>query len=157
MSDERARRLREWHDAARSSNVVAVDVNPAAVRCARENAELNGVGSKIEVLESDLFQNVAGTFDLIVFDPPFRWFRPRDMRERGIADENYATLTAFFQQARKHLADDGRILLSFGTSGDLAYLKHLIGQTKFQTEELRKTEIVKDGFPVAYFVYRLTP
>ena len=86
--------------AARSSDVVAVDVNPSAVECARKNAELNGVGSRCGVRESDLFENVTGRFDLIVFDPPFRWFRPRDLYERGTADENYETLTAFFRQAR---------------------------------------------------------
>jgi len=75
--------------AAKSGDVVAVDVNPIAVECARQNAELNRVGSRIDVRESDLFENVAGRFDLIVFDPPFRWFRPRDLLERGTADENY--------------------------------------------------------------------
>ena len=39
--------------------------------------------------------NVDGRFDLIVFDPPFRWFAPRDLRERATADENYASLTTF--------------------------------------------------------------
>lgn len=50
--------------AARSSDVVAVDVNPSAVECARKNAELNGVGSRCGVRESDLFENVTGRFDL---------------------------------------------------------------------------------------------
>jgi release factor glutamine methyltransferase len=142
--------------ASKSSDVVAVDVNPIAVECAKRNAELNGVGSRVDVRESDLFQNVSGRFDLIVFDPPYRWFRPRDLAERGTADENYETLTAFFCEAKSRLTDTGRILLSFGTTGDIDYLRHLITQADFQTEELRKVEGERDGFPVAYFAYRLS-
>jgi release factor glutamine methyltransferase len=89
--------------AAQSRHVLAVDVNPAAVKCARTNADRNGVADRMQVRESDLFDHAAGRFDVIIFDPPFRWFRPRNMSERGTADENYKTLTTFFDQARDHL------------------------------------------------------
>jgi HemK-related putative methylase len=46
-----------------------VDINPLAVECARANAAANGVDIAFE--RSDLFQNVAGTFDLIIFNPPY--------------------------------------------------------------------------------------
>ena len=75
--------------ASRAHKVLAVDVNPAAVACAGDNAERNGVADRVTVQESDLFQNASGRFDLIIFDPPYRWFRPRDMFERGMADESY--------------------------------------------------------------------
>ncbi len=142
--------------ASESLRVLAVDVNPAAVACARDNAERNGVADRVEVRESDLFQNAPGRFDLIIFDPPFRWFRPRDMFERGTADENYRTLTTFFDQANDHLEPGGRILLSFGTTGDIDYLHHLIAQSGLRREELRRIDGEKDGLAVAYFAYRLT-
>jgi len=141
--------------ASGSRTVLAVDVNPAAVACARDNAERNGVADRVEVRESDLFQNTPGRFDLIIFDPPFRWFRPRDMFERGTADQNYRTLTTFFDQASDHLEPGGRILLSFGTTGDIDYLHHLITTRGFISSELRKFEGEKDGFAVTYFNYRL--
>jgi release factor glutamine methyltransferase len=142
--------------ASTAADVVAVDVSRPAVECARRNAELNGVASRMQILESDLFERVTGRFDLIVFDPPYRWFRPRDLRERGTADENYRTLTAFFEQVPDHLAPDGRILLSFGTSGDIDYLRHLIERAQLGTEVLSETKLVKDGFEVAYYAFRLT-
>ena len=142
--------------ASGSRNVLAVDVNPAAVACARANAERNGVADRVEVRESDLFQNTPGRFDLIIFDPPFRWFRPRDMFERGTADENYQTLTTFFDQASDRLEPGGRILLSFGTTGDIDYLHHLITTRGFAASELRRIEGKKDGFAVTYFNYRLS-
>ncbi|MGH3607044.1 MAG: methyltransferase, partial [Pseudonocardiaceae bacterium] len=45
-----------------------------ALAVARDNALRNGVADRIEVRRSDVFSNVDGRFDLIVFDPPFRWF-----------------------------------------------------------------------------------
>lgn len=48
-----------------------VDVNRRALHLARRNAKENGVGS-FEVLESDGYQNVAGTFQTIVTNPPIR-------------------------------------------------------------------------------------
>lgn len=141
--------------ATKASEVVAVDISPSAVVCARDNAARNGLSERIEVRESDLFATVVGRFDLIMFDPPFRWFRPRDMRERATADENYETLTSFFERVPGYLLPGGRILLSFGTSGDIEYLRHLMSKSGMAAEELRKVEGVKDDLPVAYFVYRL--
>jgi release factor glutamine methyltransferase len=139
-----------------SGDVVAVDVSAPAVECARENAALNGVAPRMRIVESDLFEHVDGRFDLIVFDPPYRWFRPRDLRERGTADEDYRTLTAFFEQVHEHLTPDGRILLSFGTTGDIDYLRQLIERARLRVEVLSETTLVKDCFEVAYYAYRLT-
>ena len=60
--------------ASKSHSVVAVDINPFCVGAGTKNAELNRVSARIQFRESDLFQNVTGKFDLIIFDPPFRWF-----------------------------------------------------------------------------------
>jgi release factor glutamine methyltransferase len=142
--------------AATASDVVAVDINPIAVESARRNAVLNGVDSRIEAKVSDVFQAVSGRFDLVLFDPPFRWFRPRDLSERGTADENYDALTAFFRDVDDHLAPGGRILLNFGTTGDIDYVSHLIAEARLHAEELRRVEGKKDGLSVAYVAYRLT-
>ncbi len=142
--------------ASKSRQVVAVDVNPIAVECAKGNAKRNGVANRVVVRESDIFQNLSGKFDLILFDPPFRWFRPRDLFERATADENYLGLASFFRQTKGFLAPGGRILLFFGTSGDVEYLGVLIRRAGLQSEELERVEGEKDGVPVAYFVLRLT-
>ena len=67
------------------ADVVGVDINPDAVAAAQANAERNGVVGEFAV--SDVFTAVAGRFDLVVIDPPFRWFAPRDMAEAATADE----------------------------------------------------------------------
>jgi release factor glutamine methyltransferase len=110
----------------------------------------------VSVFESDLFEHVDGEFDLIVFDPPFRWFPPRDMAERSTTDEDYRTLTAFFEQVSGHLAPGGRLLVFFGSSGDIGYLRHLIDAAGFACEELRSLSGEKEGEPVTSWTFRLT-
>lgn len=94
--------------ASKGTDVLAVDINPRAVEAARANAERNGVADRMEVRNSDVFSDVAGTFDLIVFDPPFRWLRPRDLLEAAMTDEGYQAMTRFFRQARWYLTSRGR-------------------------------------------------
>jgi release factor glutamine methyltransferase len=59
--------------AEKASRVVAVDVNPYAVRCALENAELNGVSDRLFFVQGDLFSAIrfGERFDLILFNAPY--------------------------------------------------------------------------------------
>jgi len=59
--------------AARASCVVAGDINPFAVRCAKENAALNHVVEKCSVVQGDLFAPVSpvGQFDAVLFNAPY--------------------------------------------------------------------------------------
>jgi release factor glutamine methyltransferase len=144
--------------AARTArSVLAVDLNPSALSAAEANAARNGVADRVEVRHSDVFSAVDGRFDLIVFDPPFRWFAPRDRLEMASADENYAALTAFFAEARDRLTEGGRMLIFFGTSGDLDYLQRLAAGAGFESEVLATDGFLRDGFRVDYYTYRMTP
>jgi release factor glutamine methyltransferase len=138
--------------ASRAARVLAVDISPSAVAAARANAAANRVD--VEVRDSDVFSAVDGEFDLIVFDPPFRWFAPRSRLEAATTDENYAALTRFFAEVDDHLAPGGRILLFFGTSGDIAYVREL--SARFHTDVLATERLTRDGWDVDYFTFRLT-
>jgi release factor glutamine methyltransferase len=142
--------------AAKSTDVLAVDINPHAVAAAAANAERNGVADRITVRESDVFAAVDGTFDLIIFDPPFRWFAPRDYLEASMADENYQALTRFLEQAGDHLAPGGRILMLFGTSGDLDYLYRTAAANGYNRETVSTRELTRDDQTVTCVSFRLT-
>lgn len=92
---------------------------------------------------------------MIVFDPPFRWFTPRDVLEAATTDENYGAMTRFFRQARRYLTDSGRMLIFFGTSGDLAYLLRLIDNGGFLHEVAAQRSLIEDGWQIDYFTFRL--
>ena len=142
--------------AQRSSEVVAVDINPKAVDAARANAVANGVADRISFGVSDVFDSVEGAFDLIVFDPPFRWFKARDLLELSTADESYQALTRFMREVRDRLRPGGRILLNFGSSGDIDYLNHLIDEGGFKKATLYSSNLETKDLTVTYYVFRLT-
>jgi len=141
--------------ARNGAQVVAVDVNPAAVIAAALNAESCGVADRVDVRSADLFDGVDGTFDVVVFDPPFRWFTPTDMLERAITDDGYMTLARFFDQVRGHLAPDGRLLMFFGTTGDIDYFHELAAQHRFVIESIDSSVITNGDSVETYWAFRL--
>ena len=79
------------------ADVLALDANPGAVWAAQDNARHNEVADRLEVRLSDVFDAVDpaadGPFDVVVFDPHFRWFQPRYLLEMATADPGYRALT----------------------------------------------------------------
>jgi release factor glutamine methyltransferase len=119
------------HAARRARRVVAVDINPAAVRCTAINAELNAVEDRVEVRHGDLFAPVAGErFDLILFNPPYLRGVPRDDRDRAWRSVDIAE--RFAAGVGEHLAPHGAALVVLSSFG---------GATPF-LEEFRKQRLV---------------
>lgn len=139
-----------------AEHVVAVDINPAAVAAASANAARNGLGDRVSCAVSDLYDAVNGDFDLIVYNPPFRWFAPRDLTEAASTDENYRSLRRFMRETPAHLRPGGRVLVHFGTSGDLAYLRELIDAHDFDEKTVAEHELTQGDHTVTYVVLRLT-
>jgi release factor glutamine methyltransferase len=136
------------------ADAVGVDVNPAAVEAARANAERNGVTARFAV--SDVFSAVEGDHDLVVIDPPFRWFAPRDLTEAAIADEGYAALRRFFAGVPDRLRPGGRVLLFFGTSGDQDHVLGLAAEAGFTVRVVAMRELARGSATITYSTFRLT-
>lgn len=137
------------------ADVIAVDINPDALEATADNAERNGVLTRMDIRNSDVFSAVAESFDLIVIDPPFRWFKPRDLAEAATTDEGYRAMTTFFRDVRAHLNDQGRMLVFFGTSGDIGYLKKLMASQGFSWSTVAHVAGERDGVSVEYFTFRV--
>jgi methylase of polypeptide subunit release factors len=66
------------------ARVVATDLEPRAVACARENVERLALSDRVEVREGDLFP--AGAADLVVSNPPWLPDEARTPLERAVYD-----------------------------------------------------------------------
>jgi release factor glutamine methyltransferase len=112
--------------AKKARDVIAVDVNPYAVRCAKENAGFNNVRGKLTFVQGDLFAWLSekATFDLILFNAPYL---PED--EGAVVswiDRAWAggamgrqVIDLFISEAPKHLKRSGRVLLMQSTLADV--------------------------------------
>lgn len=97
--------------------VTAVDINRNAVHCARLNAGLNGLRSRLRVLHGDLFAPVQGQrFDLVMFNPPFVDEPAADARDA--AWRGHGLARRFAADLDAHLAPGGVALLLLSSWGD---------------------------------------
>ncbi len=55
--------------ALKGCEVTFSDINPKAIVCARANAIANGVVGRFVL--GDMFQNIMGKYDTIIFNPPY--------------------------------------------------------------------------------------
>ncbi len=123
------------HLAKAGALVTAIDVNYESAICAKAAASLNGL--KLEVIRSDLFQNVHGCFDLIVFNPPYLRGEGTDVCDMAWAGGRTGTETLgrFLEQAPAHLNPAGRIVVIVSSDMEQAPLKQMLDP--FQVRELR--------------------
>jgi len=135
--------------AEKASKVVAIDLNPYAARCAKENSMLNNVGHKMAFLQADLFSAFTedAKFDLILFNAPYL---PSGENESGTwIGRSWAggvngrqVIDLFISQVQPHLKDGGRVLLMQST---LANIEETI--RRFDDCKLKATVKVKRKLP----------
>jgi release factor glutamine methyltransferase len=112
--------------AARAGHVVGIDLNPYAVECAKENAELNRVADRMSFIQGDLFAPIkAGTgFDLIIFNSPYlpsidvegsSWLE----RAWSGGASGRKTIDSFIHEAPSYLTSNGAIFLMQSTLSDV--------------------------------------
>jgi release factor glutamine methyltransferase len=101
--------------AAKKGAVVdSVDINKNAVEATAKNSENNSV--KVNSMESDLFENIKGKYDLVMFNPPYL---PKDGEDKPDAHSiqwsgginGREVLEKFLSQARPFLKDHGKLLI----------------------------------------------
>jgi len=112
--------------AKRARAVVAIDINPYAVYCAKINAKLNGVGRKMNILQGDVFQPVRKDkqFDLVLFNTPYLPSEEKDQKtwiEKAWAGglDGRGLIDRFLSDVPEYLEMDGRILLVQSTLSDV--------------------------------------
>jgi len=102
-----------------TKDVLAVDINEEAVEYCKKKG--------INCVKSDLFSNIKGRFDVIIFNPPYL---PKDGDEddeiRIITtggEKGYEIIERFIKKSKNHLDRDGIILIVFSTlTGDVESL-----------------------------------
>jgi release factor glutamine methyltransferase len=112
-----------------AARVLAVDVNPAALRSARHNAREHGFNHVMEVRQSDLFEQVGQEqFDVITANLPFRFKSAPDLVAKSQWDTGFQTNTRFFHHVRSHLKPGGCIYFAHASFGEPKTIEHLAAQ-----------------------------
>jgi ribosomal protein L3 glutamine methyltransferase len=111
------------------ARVDAVDISTAALQVARRNLRRLNLEKRVRMLQSDYFDAVEGCrYDIIVSNPPYvgraeMCSLPREYRHEprlGLASgsDGLDSVRAIFAAARRHLADDGILVVEVGNTED---------------------------------------
>ncbi|MEO8135550.1 MAG: class I SAM-dependent methyltransferase [Betaproteobacteria bacterium] len=85
--------------------ILATELDPRALACARDNIDRLGVGAEVTVIEADLYPD--GRADLVVCNPPWIPARPSSPIERAIYDDSSVMLGGFLAGLSAHLTPQG--------------------------------------------------
>jgi release factor glutamine methyltransferase len=146
--------LLSLHAAKAGATVKAADINPHAVECTRRNAARNNL--RMDVVESDLFENVHGDFDIIAFNPPYL---PEETRSTSWIEKSWAggseggeTAIRFLEEAWRHTLPGGSIYLILSSLGGLtSVLKS--AKKRYDAEMIEERHM----FFESIYAYRLRP
>ncbi|MDO9324800.1 MAG: class I SAM-dependent methyltransferase [Methanoregula sp.] len=124
---------------AKVSGVVATDINPHAVLCARCPG--------VDVVRSNLFAGIRGTFDLILFNPPYLPTQPEERIDDWLeyaldgGETGRMVIERFAADVGRVLAPDGRILLLISSLTGLSEVNDLFSQYGFTVSVASRQEI----------------
>lgn len=97
------------------SSVVLSDINRRALRFSRINALLNGIDN-VDVIESNLFEQLPGYFHVIISNPPYLVDSLKRVYRDGGGMLGAELSLKIAKQAIDHLAPAGRLILYTGSA-----------------------------------------
>lgn len=136
--------------------VYAVDIDEQAVKELKNKlADSHKKQScSINCLQSDLFSNVSEKFDVIIFNPPY--LPDEDDDEDASLDggeQGHELIAEFLEQAKKHLAISGFILMVFSSRTGKEEVDKAIKKEGYEYEILEKQSL---AFFEELYVYRIS-
>jgi release factor glutamine methyltransferase len=130
--------------------VVATDINPHAVRCAGK--------AGIEVVLADLVSGLRGTFDLILFNPPYLPTQPAERVDDWLeyaldgGENGRAVIERFARSVGDVLAPDGRILLLLSSLTGINEVQELFAGLGYSPVIVLRQEVEDEML----FVFRIS-
>ena len=139
------------------SFIYASDKSPDALAVAKSNIEKYGLSKKVKLFESDLFERIEGSFDLIISNPPYiktrdidsleldvRLFEPRLALDGG--EDGLKIISLLIRNGIKFLRENGVMLLEIG-KGEADLLKERpevkkYSEIKFFTDDSRVERVI---------------
>ncbi|HSQ94162.1 MAG TPA: HemK2/MTQ2 family protein methyltransferase [Methanoregula sp.] len=121
------------------ATVLATDINPHAVLCARD--------AGVTVVRTDLVAGIRGPFDLVLFNPPYLPTRPEERIDDWLeyaldgGESGRMTIERFITEVGGVLAQGGRILLLVSSLTGLHEILKLWSGLKYSARVVREEQV----------------
>jgi len=105
-------------------NVTCCDISQGALDCAEKNAIRNRVS--LNIVNSNLFQNIEGAYDTIIFNPPYLPVEDRfeNAEQWNGGSDGFDIIAPFLDSADRYLEDSGSIYIILSSLTDLVSLQN---------------------------------
>ncbi len=135
-----------------ADHVVGVDINPKAVELSEKNARLNKV-ENTEFIISDLFDNVKGRFDTIIFNPPYLESTGEGMIHRAWdgGKDGAEIIRRFIKDVGKHLTPGGKVYLLISSENKPDEVTELLKEYGFTHETVAEKKLFFESLYVIVF------
>jgi len=128
------------------SKATVTDINPIVITYIKKLKNTYNL-NKLEIVESNLFKNIVGKYDLIIFNPPYV---PSDKVPKSNELEKLATdgggfgrkiILNFLIDLKKHLSDNGVCYLLISSFNNPHYMFKQILKNNLNYKVLREKNI----------------
>lgn len=128
-----------------AERVTGVDIDKGAVEAARENAKKNGIDN-VEFFESDLFEEVDGNYDLVVFNPPYLPGKEDDKEREGHeqwygGETGREIIERFVEKVDDYLTNRSKVLMVVSSSTGVEETEELFEAEGFEVEAKAEKKI----------------
>ncbi len=116
-----------------AESVVALDINPEAIRATKENAQRYNVSKIIEAKVSDMYSSLdpSDRFDVITMNPPFTPHEASNYVEQTMWDNNFQVHHDFFKKLNNYLAYNEHAHITQSSFGAVNEMKEMADQAGF--------------------------
>lgn len=134
-----------------ASRVLAIDINPDALRTAVTNVKRHKLTNIVEVRHSNGFSSVRSDeiFNVITANLPFTEKPAIDMAENSIFDPSFGTYKNLFENINKHLGKGGRLYLSQANFGSIEKMINTAENAGFKLKLIGERKL-KNDFRIFY-------
>jgi len=142
-----------------ASRVIAVDINPEAVRYASQNVTANGLEKKVVVTQSDLFSSLhpEDKFDVILFTPPYLKGTLKTDIDHALFDPEKELAGRFFREAGRHLHPEGYIQMVYSSFAEPERVLKISTQYGWRHSLIAEEQTISEKFLIYKFTLLESP
>ena len=129
----------------KSKSAEGVDIDDESVNFCKKQG--------LDVKKSDLFSNVKGKFDFVIFNPPYL---PKDeIKDKDLVGGKYGweTIERFFLGVREYLNKNGKLLIVFSSLTNKEKVDEIILENGFKFRLLEEKNV---GLMEKLYIYLVT-
>ncbi|MEN9626378.1 MAG: hypothetical protein RL557_706 [archaeon] len=136
-----------------AQEVTAVDNNSDAINNTYENCRKYKLTDKIKIVESDLFNNVSGTYDVIIGYLPIVPRAVDAVWQYAVFDPDFLIHQRFFHGVKNYLAKNGIIKMVHASKGDSPSFEAMVREHELIID--KKTSSQKFGHTWHFYNLKL--